>query len=400
MNSDLLMNDLLSGPANHHAPDGAGSPPVLLVPDSPAAGPVDPPAPPVHPRHRRLLATILALGGAAAAAACWLGWAPTATQSTDSAFVDGHRVAVAAQASGRVSAVLVHDNQHVAAGQVLLRIDPADYQVKLEQAEAAHAQAEGALAHARAQLPVIEAMARQAQAQVQVAEANARRTADDLHRYQQLSAEAVSRLTLEAAATQDAVSAAQVKAAREAAAGAAAQIALARTAIATAAASVRATAALVAQARLNLSYCELHAPVAGFVTRKGVEPGSYIQIGQPLLNLVTDDLFVTANFKETQLTHLHPGQPATITVDAYPGVTLTGRVDSRMAGTGSAFALLPPENATGNFVKVVQRVPVKIVFDRQDLNWLPRLALGMSVIATVDVGDHPAHQPATAAFNQ
>jgi membrane fusion protein (multidrug efflux system) len=349
---------------------------------------------PQSPRRSGRVAAIITGALLVTAGLAWLGWSSRATESTDSAFVDGHRVVMAAQASGRVSDVLVDDNQHVTAGQVLLRIDPADYAVKLEQAQAARAQAEGALAHARAQLPVIESGARQAAAQVKIAAANARRTADDLHRYQGLSENAVSKLVLDAASTQVDVGEAQLDAARQAAAGAVAQIALARTAITTAEASVAAAAAQVAQARLNLSYCEIKAPVAGYVTRKTVEAGNIIQSGQPLLNLVTDDRFVTANFKETQLTHLLSGQPATITVDTFPGLTFKGRVESRMAGTGSAFALLPPENATGNFVKVVQRIPVKIVFDHADNARLPGSALGMSVIATVDVS-----APPTAATN-
>jgi membrane fusion protein (multidrug efflux system) len=332
-------------------------------------------------------------------AAVWLYRSMPASESTDSAFVDGHRVALAAQVSGRVSEVLIDDNQLVQSGQIVLRVDASDYQVKLEQAEAAKAQAESALDHARAQLPVIQATARQAAAQVKVAEANARKTADDLHRYRQLSENAVSRLVLDAVSTQDTVSGAQVEAAHQAAIAADAQIALGQTAITAAEASVRAATAQVAQARLTLSYCELRAPVTGYVTRKNVERGNFIQPGQPLLNLVTEDLYVTANFKETQLTHLNPGQPVDITVDTFPGVSFKGRVDSRMAGTGSAFALLPPENATGNFVKVVQRVPVKIVFDRDEIHRLPQLALGLSVIATVDVSAPPAVSTQTA-FNR
>jgi membrane fusion protein (multidrug efflux system) len=344
----------------------------------------------------------LIIAGAAALlvglAALWYFESSTGRESTDSAFIDGHRIALAAQVSGRVGDVLVDDNQLVRAGEVVLRIDPADYQVKLDQAEAAKAQAESALAHARAQLPVIEATARQAAVQVKVAEANAHKTADDLHRYRELSENAVSRLVLDAAATQETVSSAQVDAAREGAAAAAGQIALGETAITAAEATVRAATAQVAQARLALSYCELKAPVSGYVTRKSVERGNFIQMGQPVLNLVTEDLYVTANFKETQLTHLSPGQPVDIAVDTFPGLTFKGRVDSRMAGTGSAFALLPPENATGNFVKVVQRVPVKIVFDREEISRLPKLALGLSVIATVNVSGTPASHPETSSI--
>jgi membrane fusion protein (multidrug efflux system) len=366
-----------------------------------AAEPIAPaftPAAPSGPSRRPALIIAGAAALVVGLATLWYFQSSAGRESTDSAFIDGHPVALAAQVFGRVSDVLVDDNQLVKAGQVVLRIDPADYQVKLDQAEAAKAQAESALAHARAQLPVIEATARQAAVQVKVAEANAHKTADDLHRYRELSENAVSRLVLDAAATQETVSSAQVDASRETAAAAAGQIALGETVIAAAEATVRAATAQVAQARLALSYCELKAPVSGYVTRKSVESGNLIQIGQPVLNLVTENLYVTANFKETQLTHLSPGQPVDITVDTFPGLTFKGRVDSRMAGTGSAFALLPPENATGNFVKVVQRVPVKIVFDREESSRLPKLALGLSVIATVHVSETPTSHTETSSI--
>ncbi|MEO6994774.1 MAG: HlyD family secretion protein [Lacunisphaera sp.] len=362
----------------------------------PVAAISTPAAPSGHSRRPALI--ILGAALVVGLAALWYFQSSSGRESTDSAFVDGHRVALAAQVSGRVSEVLVDDNQLVNAGEVVLRIDPADYQVKLDQAEAAKAQAESALAHARAQLPVIQAIARQAAVQVKVAEANAHKTADDLHRYRELSENAVSRLVLDAAATQETVSSAQVDAAREGAAAAAGQIALGETAITAAEATVRAASSQVAQAHLALSYCELKAPVTGYVTRKSVERGNFIQMGQPVLNLVTKDLYVIANFKETQLTHLSPGQPVDITVDTFPGLTFKGRVGSLMSGTGSAFALLPPENATGNFVKVVQRVPVKIVFDREELSHLPKLALGLSVIATVNMNQTPASRTETSAI--
>jgi membrane fusion protein (multidrug efflux system) len=143
-------------------------------------------------------------------------------------------------------------------------------------------------------------------------------------------------------------------------------------------------AAAVEAARLQLSYTEVRAPQAGFVTQKSVAVGAYVNVGQPLLVIVTDEMFVIANFKETQLTHMHPGQPVTIRVDAYPGVAFHGHVDSIQAGTGPTFSLFPPENATGNFVKIVQRGPVKIVFNEPpDSNH--RLVLGMSVQPKVSI---------------
>jgi membrane fusion protein, multidrug efflux system len=141
----------------------------------------------------------------------------------------------------------------------------------------------------------------------------------------------------------------------------------------------------VEQATLNLSYTKIHAPAEGYVTRKSVDPGAFVQEGQSLMAIVSPDVWVTANFKETQLTHMRPGQPVTISVDAYPDATLHGRVDSIQRGTGSRFSLLPPENATGNFVKVVQRVPVKIVFERRDELAKYLLVPGMSVVPEVDI---------------
>lgn len=144
--------------------------------------------------------------------------------------------------------------------------------------------------------------------------------------------------------------------------------------------------AKVRQAELDLSYTTIVSPTDGFVTRKRVEPGLMVAKGQPLIAVVPLDseaLWVTANYKETQLTHIKPGQKVIIRVDTYPGVEIKGRVDSIMAGTGSVFSLFPPENATGNFVKVVQRIPVKITFDQQENSRLPSLRIGMSVVPTI-----------------
>jgi membrane fusion protein (multidrug efflux system) len=141
----------------------------------------------------------------------------------------------------------------------------------------------------------------------------------------------------------------------------------------------------VEQATLNLSYTKIHAPAAGYVTKKNVEPGVFVQVGQSLMAIVPPNVWVTANFKETQLTHMRPGQPAAVSVDTYPDETFHGRVDSIQRGTGSRFSLLPPENATGNFVKVVQRIPVKIVFERPEELAKYRLVPGMSVVPEVNV---------------
>jgi membrane fusion protein (multidrug efflux system) len=178
--------------------------------------------------------------------------------------------------------------------------------------------------------------------------------------------------------------AAQVEVARNKALAADAQAGLSQAAIETARAAIAENAAAVRQAELNLSYTKITAPEAGRVTRRSVEPGAYVQPGQSLLALVPAQYWVVANFKETQLTRMKIGQPVTLKVDAYPGHQFTGRVDSIQAGAGARFSLFPPENATGNFIKVVQRVPVKIVFDTApDAQFL--IGPGMSVEPQVRV---------------
>jgi membrane fusion protein (multidrug efflux system) len=162
------------------------------------------------------------------------------------------------------------------------------------------------------------------------------------------------------------------------------RVAFSRAQVDTTAAEIAQAEAEVRQAELNLSYTKMYAPESGQITRKVVEPGSYVQVGQTLCSIVPDRLWVLANFKETQLRYMHPGQPATITVDAYPDHVFTGHVDSIQAGSGARFSLLPPENATGNYVKVVQRVPVKIVFDNATDPSHP-LGPGMSVVPSIKV---------------
>jgi len=298
-------------------------------------------------------------------------------ESTDDAFIDGHIVHVAPQVGGRVRRVFVTDNQPVRAGHLLVEIDPADFRVKLDQAIASWAAARGRLAQARAGLAV------EAAADVVAARADADNAAADLARYRATTTGAVSRQAVDAASTTAARMGAQLVVAQKRTAAAGAQIELARSQVEAAEADVGAAGAAVEQARLQLSYTKIRAAEAGRVTTKNVEPGNYVQIGQELLALVSDDVWVTANFKETQLAHMRPGQPVVISVDAY-GHDFHGRVDSVQAGSGARFSLLPPENATGNYVKVVQRVPVKIVFDDPAEGGF-LLGPGMSVVPEVEL---------------
>jgi membrane fusion protein (multidrug efflux system) len=301
--------------------------------------------------------------------------------STDDAFIDVHMVQISTQVAGRVARVLVRDNQKVAAGQPLLEIDPADFKAKLDQALANQQSAAGTLAQARAQAAVSEANLAELQAEVGVAEASYTNASINLKRDQALArlrSLALSRKQLDDDTATARSAAASLAAARQKVAAAEAQLAFARTQVQTAEAGLRAAAAQTEQARLNLSYTEIRAAEAGRIAHKTVAVGDYVQIGQALMALVPNDLWVTANFKETDLDNMRVGQPVDIYVDAYPGKVFHGRVDSFQAGSGAAFALLPPENATGNYVKVVQRVPVKIVFDPSPgARWL--LGPGMSV---------------------
>jgi membrane fusion protein (multidrug efflux system) len=251
-------------------------------------------------------------------------------ETTDDAFIDVHFVSVAPKIAGRVTVVHVDDNQLVKKGDVLVEIDPRDFQVALAQAKAN--------------------LAKDKATQIQ-AELNEKRALDLFSR--------------KVISTQE----------RD-------------TNVATAEssrASVQADEAAVEQAELNLGYTKIKAPIDGYVTKEAVAIGDYLQVGQTLMALVPPRVWVIANFKETQLRNMQPGQPVDISADAYPTLKLRGRVDSIQAGSGAAFSLLPPENATGNYVKVVQRVPVKIVLDEEQ-QMQRVLGPGMSMVPNVYVG--------------
>jgi membrane fusion protein (multidrug efflux system) len=367
-------------------------------------------------------------------------------ESTDDAQVDGHITQIAARVGGTVTKVLVTNNQAVKAGDVLVGIDPRDYQIAVERAQAELADAQATASAARTGVPIArvetssgistasggvqqaEATVAGADREIQVAQSNlisaqahqrekeatATRTARDVERFrglvqkdeishQQFDAAvaqadsaraAADAAKSEVAAAQGAITVAEQRAAsaRGAASQARAGLATAQTApqqlqvtqarANSAEARARQAGAALKQAQLNLEYTTIKAPSDGVVSRKSVEPGQVVQPGQPLLALVDlNDLWVTANFKETQLEKMRPGQKGTIAVDAL-GKEFKGYVDSIAAATGARFSLLPPENATGNYVKVVQRIPVRIFFEPgQDPNHL--LRPGMSATVTV-----------------
>jgi membrane fusion protein (multidrug efflux system) len=373
-------------------------------------------------------------------------WSTSGREVTDDAQVDAHVTQLAARVSGTVTKVAVDDNQLVEAGTLLLQLDPSDYQVAVDKARAELADAEASAIAAESNVPITSTTAASnvttarggvsqaqsgvaasekeieaararlvsAQARLRETEANAAKSARDVERLKGLLAkDEVSQQMFDATSATAEAQKATVDSARSQVAEAEAGIRVAESKLAqskagedsaraemqtaqtgpsqVAATKARASAAearaqqmraALAQAELNLQYTTVKAPVRGIVSKKGINPGQVVQGGQPLLAIVqVDDIWITANYKETQLREMRAGQRATITVDAY-GREYKGKVDSIAGATGARFSLLPPENATGNFVKVVQRVPVKIVLDPgQDPEHL--LRPGMSVTPTV-----------------
>lgn len=338
---------------------------------------------------RALVAAILivALIGAAVFGTLW--WRHSRDyESTDDAYIDVQPQYVSPQVAGRVLRVLVNDYQQVKAGDALVEIDPADYQMRLDQAEAGQAQADAQVEQAKAQELVDEAQLRQAEANVSVAEANATNAARDYARYQNLReqiAGAVSQQQLDTASTQARTMRDQVLVTQKAAEAAKAQLGFAGRRIVAAEAALKSAQAQVAQAKLNLSYTQVKADISGQIANKSVSAGNYLKEGTQIMAVVPDQVYVTANFKETQLDRMRRGQPVEIHADAFPGLNLRGHVDSIQPASGQAFSVLPPQNATGNWVKIVQRVPVKIVFDGAAGDADHRLGPGMSVEVKVTV---------------
>jgi len=325
---------------------------------------------------------LLALAAASAAGVWW--WHSRGIEDTDDAFIAGHVTSVSPQVAGRVLEVLVDDNQKVKTGDVLIKLDTAPFEVLVQQARADLSEAERKLQEAQSQHKASLALAEQARADEASAQAQAKNASTDLLRYSQLvKSGAVSQQAEDNAETLARTTGASLQAAQKKAAATEAQAALAQAQIETARAGVDKARAVLDKQLLDLSYTQVKASVGGFVTRKAVEPGDYIQVGQAVMNLVQDDVWVVANFKETQLKGMKPGQKVDVVVDTYPDHTFLGHVDSIQAGTGAAFSLLPPQNASGNYVKVVQRVPVKIVLDLKPDESGMLLAPGMSVVPRV-----------------
>ena len=357
-------------------------------------------------------------------------------ESTDDAEIDGYIYPVSARVAGYVTHVMVDDDQYVKAGTTLAQLDPTDFEVAVANAQAALANDKSTAASLQTNVPItsvdtssqlasamadvesaragLVAAQRQydaARATLVQAEANDQKARDDVTRYQPLAAkDEIPQQQYTQADDAEKATAAAVEAARQSAAAAAQAVKQARARIAQAQASVQAAqtrphqiavqrsraeaaeaevaraAASLEQAKLNLQYTTIVAPIDGLVGQRSVQPGENVATGQQLMSIVpldSQNIWVTANFKETQLTHMRPGQPVTISVDTYDG-EYHGYVDSIAGATGARFSLLPPENATGNYVKVVQRIPVKIFFDKgQDPHH--SLRIGMSVEPSVKV---------------
>ena len=306
------------------------------------------------------------------------------SETTDDAFIESHVMQVSSKIPEKVARVHVSDNQMVEAGQLLVELETRDTQALVNQARANLVSSEAKLDQARAQAEAEQSSQAQCQADVGEAKATSDNAEQELERAKSLrksgaiSQREFDQTLAKALSTKSALASKQQKAC-----GAESGVKVAQASVASAKAMVDQSKALLDMAELRLSNTKIFAPEAGRVTRKNVEPGNYVHAGTPLMAVVSPQVWVVANFKETQLASMREGQSAEVEVDSYPGLRIPGRIDSIQAGTGSRFSLLPPENATGNYVKVVQRVPVKIALEIPPD--APLLAPGMSVSPTVRV---------------
>lgn len=304
-------------------------------------------------------------------------------ESTDDAFIDARTVTVSAEIAGRITDITVTDNQPVKKGDVLLRIDDSDYRASLEQADAGVAAAQAEISNIAAQIQAQSSKIDAAQKQVALAQAAFDfAKAEDQRNRELLTKGTVTQQQAQQAASTLRQDQATLDSAEAEVAAAKSQVSVMRAQTKSSEAKLRQAQATEDQAKTALTRTTITAPMAGRATSISAALGTYTQPGQVLMMFVPDEVWVKANFKETQLDLMRAGQPVDIGIDAYPGKTFHGHVDSVQAGSGTAFSLLPAENATGNFVKVVQRVPVKIVFDNP-----PDVLLGpgLSVVPTVKV---------------
>jgi membrane fusion protein (multidrug efflux system) len=348
------------------------------------------PAPP--PKRSRRPLIILGIVIVLAAIGGGVEWWITRNEvSTDDAYTDGHAISIAPQVAGIAVKLAVTDNQFVHAGDLLVQIDPRDYQAARDQSAGALAVAQAQLANAQEAFAKAQveypALLQAAEADVASNQANLINAQAEYRRQQNISRPATTQQSIDEATAKQRQAEAQLRQSQ----ARLLQAQLVSQNIAQAAAAVKQWQGEVARsqadldrAELNLSYTRVLAPSDGWVTERRVEQGNYLQPGGALLSIVAPEVWVTANFKETQLDRIRPGQKASMTADLYPGLKLSGHVDSLQMGSGSKFTAFPAENATGNYVKIVQRLPVKIVID-SGLDRNKPLPLGVSIEATVDI---------------
>jgi membrane fusion protein, multidrug efflux system len=348
-------------------------------------------------RFRRLL--MASVAAALLAGVGWYGWdywtVGRYLVSTDDAYVKADNTTVAPKVSGYISEVLVGDNEPVKAGQVLARIDERDFTVAVDQAEADVVAADAAVASKRAQVDVQQAVISAAKATLDVDTAAETFAGQENKRYSDLAKTGFGSVqNAQLAQSRDAGALAAIERDNANLASAKKQLELLKAEIAQAVAASARAAAIERQAELNLGYTTIIAPIDGVVGNRTLRPGQFVQAGTQLMSLVpTAGAYVIANFKETQLTKVRSGQSVDIVVDMFPGQVVHGHVDSLAPASGQEFALLPPDNATGNFTKVVQRIPVKIALEGETRT---DLRPGMSVIPTIQTRTNPSEARQTA----
>ncbi|MBR0840647.1 HlyD family secretion protein [Bradyrhizobium liaoningense] len=374
---------------------------AIVLPTSAREGVL--PAAPTAAGTRKLNLRRLLLVGVAAAALAGAGWygydywtVGRFLVSTDDAYVKADNTTIAPKVGGYLDRVLVSDNEHVKAGQVLARIDDRDFKVALDQARADVAAANATVTSKEAQLDVQQAVIAAARATIDVDNAAKVFARQENKRYTDLAATGYGSVqNAQQAQARDAGADAAIQRDTANLASALKQVELLKAEILQAKAAAARAAALQRQAELNLGYTTIVSPIDGVVGNRTLRVGQYVQAGTQLMSIVpTDGAYVVANFKETQLTHVRAGQEVEIEVDTFPGQVVRGHVDSIAPASGQEFALLPPDNATGNFTKIVQRIPVKIALDA---GTAPAIALrpGMSVIPTIATRSAPTAQAAT-----
>jgi membrane fusion protein (multidrug efflux system) len=379
--------------------------PAVPAPAQPDLRAVSAPADTAVPAARRLNLRKLLMTGAALAVlagGAWYGWDYwTVGQylvSTDDAYVKADSTTIAPKVTGYLDQVLVGDNERVKAGQVLARIDNRDFKVALDQARADVSAAKAALASKQAQLDVQQAVINAAHATLDVDQANVTFAAQENRRYTDLAATGSGSLQ-NAQQAQARIASAQATLARDTASltSAEKQLDFLKAELVQADAAVARAEATERQAELNLGYTTISAPIDGVVGNRTLRVGQYVTAGTQLMSVVpVDSAYIVANFKETQLTHVRQGQAVDVEVDMFPGQVVHGHVDSLAPASGQEFALLPPDNATGNFTKVVQRIPVRIALDGDNAGHIT-LRPGMSVVPTIATRETAEAQAAPAA---